>query len=104
MPSIPEGRLSDRYFRGSGTAGRGRYGRRKLVLQKYPTMSLDLVKRYFASNAGKLASFDSEAQGAGQIRLGAMLAKVPQWSYTGRSSRLVQPEPGRSSGRADRIT
>ena len=82
----PEGRLSDRYFRGSGTsqAAAVMAGAVALVLQKYPTMSPDLVKRYFASNAGKLASFDSEAQGAGQIRLGAMLAKVPQWSYTGQ--------------------
>jgi serine protease AprX len=82
----PEGRLSDRYFRGSGTsqAAAVMAGAVALVLQKYPTMSPDLVKRYFASNAVKLSSFDSEAQGAGEIRLGAMLPKVPQWSYTGQ--------------------
>jgi serine protease AprX len=82
----PEGRVGDRYFRGTGTsqAAAVMAGAVALVLQRYPTMSPDLVKRYFASNAGKLSSFDSEAQGAGQIRLGAMLTKSPQWSYTGQ--------------------
>ena len=48
------------------------------VLQKYPTMTPDLVKRYFASNAVKLASFDTQVQGAGEIRLGKMLGTAPQ--------------------------
>jgi serine protease AprX len=84
--SHPEGRLGDRYFRGSGTSQAAAIlsGAVALVLQKYPNMTPDLVKRYFASNAAKLASFDSQAQGAGEIRLGAMLTKAPQWSYTGQ--------------------
>jgi serine protease AprX len=83
----PEGFLSDRYFRGSGTSQAAAIvsGAVALVLQKYPTMAPDLVKRFFASNAVKLASFDSQAQGAGEIRLGAMLTKTPQWSYTGQN-------------------
>ena len=81
-----EGLISDRYFRGSGTSQAAAIvaGAVALVLQKYPTMSPDLVKRFFASNAVKLASFDSQAQGAGEIRLGEMLSKTPQWSYTGQ--------------------
>jgi serine protease AprX len=82
-----EGRLGDRFFRGSGTSQAAAIlsGAVALVLQKYPEMTPDLVKRYFASNAVKLASFDSQAQGAGEMRLGAMLTKNPQWSYTGQS-------------------
>jgi len=82
-----EGLISDRYFRGSGTSQAAAIvsGAVALVLQRYPTMSPDLVKRFFSSNAVKLASFDSQAQGAGEIRLGEMLAKAPQWSYTGQN-------------------
>jgi serine protease AprX len=83
----PEGRLSERYFRGSGTSQAAAIasGAVALVLQKYPTMSPDLVKRFFSSNAVKLGGFDSQAQGAGEIRLGPMLTKAPQWSYTGQN-------------------
>jgi serine protease AprX len=83
----PEGRLDDRYFRGSGTSEATAIvaGAVALVLQKYPQMTPDLVKRFFASNAVKLASFDSQAQGAGEIRLGAMATATPQWSYTGQN-------------------
>jgi serine protease AprX len=82
-----EGRLDGTYFRGSGTSQAAAIvsGAVALVLQKYPSMSPDLVKRYFASNATKLASFDSQAQGAGEIRLRQMLSKTPQWSYTGQN-------------------
>jgi serine protease AprX len=83
----PEGRLDDTYFRGSGSSEAAAIvsGAVALVLQRYPTMSPDLVKRYFQTNAVKLASFDSQAQGAGEIRLAQMLGKAPQWSYTGQS-------------------
>jgi serine protease AprX len=83
----PEGQLDDPYFRGSGTSQAAAIvsGAVALVLQRYPQMTPDLVKRYFASNAVKLASFDSQAQGAGEIRLDKMLVKSPQWSYTGQN-------------------
>jgi serine protease AprX len=82
----PEGRLDAKYFRGTGTsqATAVMAGAVALVLQRYPTMTPDLVKRYFASNALRLASSDSQVQGAGEIRLGQMLAKAPPWSYTGQ--------------------
>jgi len=82
-----EGRLGDRYFRGSGTSQAAAIvsGAVALVLQRHPDMTPDLVKRFFASNATKLASSDTQAQGAGEIRLGPMLATTPQWSYTGQS-------------------
>jgi serine protease AprX len=82
----PEGRLDTRYVRGSGTSEATAVvaGAVALVLQKYPTMSPDLVKRFFQTNAQKLASFDTQAQGAGEIRLSAMANATPQWSYTGQ--------------------
>ena len=115
----PEGRLDDRYFRGSGTSESTAVvaGAVALVLEKYPTMSPDLVKRFFQTNAQKLASFDSQAQGVGEIRLGAMLTATPQWSYkvpkfanaTGTGS-LERSRPGspdprrrRPRGRAGRL-
>jgi serine protease AprX len=83
----PEGLLDGRYFRGSGTSEAAAIlaGAVALVLQKYPAMSPDLVKRFFQTNAVKLASFDSQAQGWGEIRLGKMLSAAPQWSYTGQN-------------------
>jgi serine protease AprX len=82
----PEGLIDARYFRGSGTSQAAAIlsGAVALVLQKYPTMSPDLVKRFFQANGVKLASFDSQAQGWGEIRLGKMLTAMPQWSYTGQ--------------------
>jgi serine protease AprX len=82
----PEGLIDSRYFRGSGSsqAAAVMSGAVALVLQKHPTMSPDLVKRFFQSNAVKLASFDTQAQGAGEIRLGKMVNATPQWSYTGQ--------------------
>jgi serine protease AprX len=82
----PEGQLDEVYFRGSGTSQAAAItsGAIALVLQKYPQMTPDLVKRFFADNAGKLASFDSQAQGAGLVNLNHMLNKTPQWSYTGQ--------------------
>jgi serine protease AprX len=82
----PGGVIDSRYFRGSGTSQSAGIvsGAVALVLQRFPTMSPDLVKRFFQSNAAKLASFDSQAQGAGSIRLGAMVKATPQWSYTGQ--------------------
>jgi serine protease AprX len=83
----PEGVLDGQYFRGSGTSEATAIvsGAVALLLEKYPTMTPDLVKRFFQTNAVKLASYDTQAQGAGEIRLGQMLNATPQWSYTGQS-------------------
>ena len=84
----PEGLLGTRYFRGSGTSEATAVvsGAVALLLQKYPQMTPDLVKRFLQSNSVKLASFDSQAQGAGELRLGAMVSTTPQWSYAGQSA------------------
>src|SRR3954451_15433862 len=79
----PEGFIDSRFFRGSGTsqAAAVMSGAVALVLQKYPTLTPDGVKRYFANNAVKLGGYDSQAQGAGEIRLGIMLGQKPDTKF-----------------------
>jgi serine protease AprX len=79
----PEGVIDTRFFRGSGTSQAAAItsGAVALVLQKYPTLTPDGVKRFFANNAVKLGGFDSQAQGAGEMRLGVMLNQKPDASF-----------------------
>jgi serine protease AprX len=75
----PEGRLGTRYFRGSGTSEAAAItsGAIALILDKYPDLSPDQVKRFIASNAQKVPGADSEAQGSGEINLAVLLNKKP---------------------------
>lgn len=79
----PEGLLSDRYFRGSGTSEAAAItsGSIALILQKYPNLTPDQVKRYIADNGQKVPAYDSQAQGGGEIALNTLLTKTPQ-NYT----------------------
>jgi serine protease AprX len=79
----PEGMLSDRYFRGSGSseAAAVTSGTIALILQKYPNLTPDQVKRYIANNGQKVPGSDSQAQGGGEINLPVLLTKTPQ-NYT----------------------
>jgi len=94
----PEGSLGTRYFRGSGTSEATAIvsGAVALLLQKYPQMTPDLVKRFLQTNSGKLGSSDTQAQGAGELRIGQMLATTPQWSYAGQTA-----ENGTGTGSVD---
>jgi serine protease AprX len=75
----PEGALDARFFRGTGTSEATAIvsGATALVLQRYPALTPDRMKAYFASNAMGLSSTIGFQQGAGEIRLGQMLAKSP---------------------------
>jgi serine protease AprX len=75
----PEGYLAARYFRGSGTSESTAIvsGAVALVLQKYPNLTPDQVKRFFKANAVKLDGFDAQAEGAGEFRLASMLGQTP---------------------------
>jgi subtilisin family serine protease len=75
-----KGRLGKRYFRGSGTSEATAVlsGAVALVLQKYPSLSPDEVKRFFTDHASQLLGFDHESQGSGEIDLATMLDATPQ--------------------------
>jgi serine protease AprX len=75
----PEGLLDGRYFRGSGTSQATAItsGAIALILQKYPNLTPDQVKRFIADNATKLGGSTSGVQGAGELDLAALLAATP---------------------------
>ncbi len=79
----PEGKLGSRYFRGSGTsfAAAITSGAVALILQKYPSLTPDQVKRFIAVNARTLSGADSTVQGSGALNLTALAAATPA-SYT----------------------
>ena len=79
----PEGLVGTRFFRGSGTsmAAAVTSGTIALILQKYPTMTPDQVKRFIADNGKKVPGADSQAQGGGEIDLSVLATKAPA-SYT----------------------
>jgi serine protease AprX len=75
----PEGLIDPRYFRGSGTSEATAItaGAIALILQRFPNLTPDQVKKFITDNAQKVPSADSQAQGAGEINLTAMLTKSP---------------------------
>jgi serine protease AprX len=79
----PEGRLGDRLFRGTGTseATAVTSGAIALVLQKYPGLTPDQVKRFITNNTAWVAGFNSRAQGAGELNLAKMLTRTPSTSH-----------------------
>jgi subtilisin family serine protease len=73
------------YFRGSGTSQAAAVvsGAAALIISRNPTITPDQLKRLLTSTAQKVASFDSQAQGAGQIRLAkAYGVQVPNYAQT----------------------
>jgi len=83
----PEGRLGDRYFRGSGTseAAAMTSGAAALILQKYPTMTPDALKNFMKRNA-KVPCGDcgwsSTAAGNGELALSRLAYSWPSMNYT----------------------
>ena len=75
----PEGQLDDRYFRGSGTSQAAAItsGAVALILQKYPNLTPDGVKKFLETYADQLRGSGPHVQGAGELRLGPMLAAFP---------------------------
>jgi serine protease AprX len=51
------------------------------VLQKYPNLAPDTVKRFFQQNGLRVAGTES-AQGGGEMRLGTMLGVAPTTTYS----------------------
>ncbi len=74
--TYPEGRVGDRFFRGSGTSQAAAVvsGAAALLLDKRPELSPDQVKALFTSTASHLRNADSVAQGAGALDVRAAAA------------------------------
>lgn len=76
----PEGQINDLYFRGSGTSEATAIaaGSIALILQKFPNLTPDQVKRFIANNGQKVPGADDQAQGGGEINLGLLATRMPQ--------------------------
>ena len=98
----PEGRIDTRYFRGSGTsmAAAVTSGTIALILQKYPALTPDQVKKFITTNAQPIAGADVQAQGAGEISLSRLLASAPPSSF----AQTFKPSTGTGSLEAARGT
>jgi serine protease AprX len=78
----PQGAISRRFFRGTGTSEAAAVvsGAVALVLDRFPRLDPDDVKAFFKSNAVDLPDQSPLSQGRGEIDLGAMLADQPSWN------------------------
>jgi serine protease AprX len=76
----PEGRVGDRYFKGSGTSQATAVvaGAAALLLSARPWLNPDQVKRLLTQNASSMPSADAEGKGAGRLNvLAANQASTP---------------------------
>jgi len=73
----PEGVISDRYFRGSGTSEAAAItsGVVALLLDKYPDLTPDQVKWMLTDSAQLIPGFDDTFQGSGAINLPALASE-----------------------------
>jgi len=81
----PEGVIGTRYFRGSGTSQAAAItsGTVALLLQKYPTLTPDQVKRFIATNTDPATgrSPDPDYWGSGKVSLSLLATRTPA-AYT----------------------
>jgi serine protease AprX len=77
--SLPPGQVFGNYFRGSGTSEAAAVvsGAAALVLQKFPTLSPDDVKRFLTSETIKIKGADDRAQGKGRLDLEGLSDRNP---------------------------
>jgi serine protease AprX len=70
--SHPEGRVNDRFFKGSGTSQAAAVvsGAAALIIEQRPKITPDQLKHLLTSTAVTLPNADSVAQGKGMIQLG----------------------------------
>jgi serine protease AprX len=77
--STPPGLIDARFQRGSGTSEATAVvsGAAALVLQKYPWLTPDALKKFLTSETEKVPGADDKAQGKGRIDLDRLLTKTP---------------------------
>ncbi|MGZ8481047.1 MAG: S8 family serine peptidase [Candidatus Limnocylindria bacterium] len=83
--TFPGGRISDRFFRGTGTsqAAAVMSGAAALVIQQRPDITPDQLKALLTSTARKLPAADDRGQGFGLLDLEAALKKRTKQSVQG---------------------
>jgi serine protease AprX len=77
---FPGGRISDRFFRGSGTSQAAAIvsGAAALVINQRPTIKPDALKALLTSTAARLPAADGRGQGGGLVNLSAAFStKTP---------------------------
>ena len=79
----PDGRVGDRYFKGSGTSQSTAVvaGAAALLLSAKPWLNNDQVKRLLMNSASPMPSADAEGRGAGRVNVAA--AKQAATPYFG---------------------
>ena len=89
------GRLGERYFRGTGTseAAAVASGTVALLLQKYPGMAPDQVKRMLKVTARQFRRVDPASQGNGAIDVGSLAKQLPPTQF----GQFHQPADGMGS-------
>ncbi len=81
----PEGRVGDRYFKGSGTSQATAVvsGAAALLLSARPSLTPDQVKKLFMSTATEMPAGDAAGKGAGRLDVAAaMAAAAPTFVQT----------------------
>lgn len=81
----PEGRVGDRFFRGSGTSQSAAVvaGAAALILEDHPSYSPDDVKYVLEQSAKPLRLADQQSQGAGALDIRrAVQHRIPTWADT----------------------
>jgi serine protease AprX len=85
----PEGRISDRFFRGSGTSQSAALvsGAAALLIQQRPSIQPNELKALLTATAVPLPAVDARAQGAGLMNLDAAFAAPTRavtynWAYS----------------------
>ncbi len=77
--SLPPGHIFDRFFRGSGTSEAAAIvsGAAALVLQKYPWLTPDALKKFLMTDTERVKGADDKAQGKGRIDLARLITRKP---------------------------
>ena len=72
----PDGILSDRYFRGSGTSEATAFvsGALADLLQRYPDLTADQAKQMLITSCDKLRSYNWKQQGCGELDMNKLLS------------------------------
>ena len=90
----PEGRVGDRYFKGSGTSQSTAVvaGAAALLLSARPWLNPNQVKRLLTQNASSMPSADAEGRGAGRVNVAA--ANQASTPYFGSQEFVKSRGPG----------